>query len=74
VSLETRTPPPQIRAGKYGEEQLSIYLTGRRYGSLDVGETFVSAYDQIAAFCEQLLADFVLENVLRPVQQAIVIK
>jgi hypothetical protein len=74
VSFETRTTLQHIRSGEYPEEQFSVYLTGRRYGSLDAGETFVSAYDQLVQFCERLLDEFVLENVLRPVQQAIVIK
>ena len=74
ISFETRTTLQHIRTGEFPEEQFSVYLTGRRYGSLDAGETFVSAYDQIAEFCQRLLSDFVLDNVLRPVQQAIVIK
>lgn len=74
VSMETRTTLQHVRTGEFPEEQFSIYLTGRRYGSLDPGETFVSAYDQVAEFCQRLLDDYVLENVLRPVQQAIVIK
>jgi hypothetical protein len=74
ISIETRTTHQAIRTGDFPEEQFSIYLTGRRFGSLDPGESFVSAYDQVAAFCERLLHEFVIENVLRPVQQAIVIK
>jgi hypothetical protein len=74
VSIETRTTPIAIRTGEFPEEQFSIYLAGRRFGSLDAGETFVSAFDQVAEFCQQLLEGFVIENVLRPVQQAIVIK
>jgi hypothetical protein len=74
VSIETRTTLTHIRSGEFPEEQFSIYLTGRRHGSLDAGETFVSAYDQIADFCHKLLDEFVLENVLRPVQHAISIK
>jgi hypothetical protein len=74
VSCETRTTLQHVRSGEFPEEQFSIYLTGRRYGSLDPGESFVSAHEQIAAFCQKLLDGFVLENVLRPVQQAISIK
>ena len=54
--------------------EVPVRALERRYGSLDAGETFVSAYEQLVQFCERLLDEFVLENVLRPVQQAIVIK
>lgn len=74
VSCETRTTLQHVRSGEFPEEQFSIYLTGRRYGSLDPGETFVSVHQQISDFCLKLLDDFVLEHVLRPVQQAIAIK
>lgn len=74
VSFETRTTLQHIRTGEFPEEQFSVYLTGRRYGSLETGETFLSAYEQLAEFCQRLLHDFVVENVLQPLQQAIVIK
>src|SRR3990172_2999619 len=34
LSVETRTNAYQVRTGEYAEEQLSVYLTARQYGSL----------------------------------------
>ena len=34
LSVETRTNAYQVRTGDYPEEQLSVYLTARQYGSL----------------------------------------
>ena len=34
LSIETRTNAYQVRTGEFPEEQLSVYVTARRYGSL----------------------------------------
>lgn len=74
LSIETRTTAYHVRTGEYPEEQLSVYLTARRYGSLDKGETYTGAMHQLAKVCNQLLDDYVAENVLVPLQEAIAIK
>lgn len=74
VSVETRTSAYHVRTGDFPEEQLSVYLTARRYGSLDTGESFVSAMDKLASVCDEILDSFLIENVLRPLQQTISIK
>lgn len=74
IGIETRTSAYQIRTGDFPEEQFSVYVTGRRYGSLEPGESFSGAFDQLAEFCQDLLDNYVVENILRPVQQAIAIK
>ena len=42
ISVETRTNAYQVRMGEYPEEQLSVYVTARQYGSLDPDKTFVA--------------------------------
>lgn len=74
LSFETRTAAYHVRTGEFPEEQLSVYFTARRYGSLDPGETFVSALRQLAALCTELVDGYVVENVLKPLQQAIAIR
>ena len=74
LSVETRTTAYHVRTGDYPEEQLSVYLTARRYGSLETGETFVSAMLQLAEVCQELVEDYVIDNVLRPLQQTISIR
>lgn len=74
LSVETRTSAYHIRTGEFPEEQLSVYLTARRYGSLEPGETFVSTMQRLGEVCRELVDNYVIENVLRPLQQAIAIR
>jgi len=74
LGVETRTTAYQIRTDDYPDDQFSVYLTARRFGSLERDESLTETLDQLAAFCHNLLDDYVIENVLQPVQQAIVIK
>lgn len=74
LSVEPRTSAYHVRTGDYPEEQLSVYLTTRRYGSLDPGETYVSAMRRLAETCLELVDGYIAESVLRPLQQAIAMK
>lgn len=71
LSVETRTTPYQIRSGEYQEDQLSVYLTARRYGSLDPGTTFVDALAELANVCFETLDNYVIESVLEPLARTI---
>lgn len=71
LMIETRTNAYQVRRNEFPEEQLSVYFTVRQYGSL-VGETsFEQTYDELRAQAEELIDTYVVENVLRPLSQAI---
>lgn len=74
MSIETRTNAYQVRTGDYPEEQLSVYLTARQYGSLGPDTTFVAALDQLARICHEMVDAFVIDNVLRPLQRTIALK
>ena len=74
LSIETRTAAYHVKTNEYPEEQLSVYFTTRRYGSLDPGETYVDAMRQLSERCLELIDEFVIDNVLRPLQRAIAIK
>lgn len=74
LSIETRTSAYHVRTGEYPEEQLSVYLTTRRYGSLDPGETYISAMSRLTEICQEIVDSYVIENILRPLQQTIAIK
>ena len=74
LSFETRTTAYHVRTGEYPEEQLSFYLTARRYGSLEPNETFSSAMHRLVEICRQLIDDYVADHILRPLQQTIAIK
>ena len=74
ISIESRTSAYHIRTGEFPEEQLSVYLTLRRYGSLDANATYVDTMKNLQTHAINILNDYVVENVLQPLQQAIAIK
>src|SRR5687768_12900684 len=51
LSIETRTSMYHIRSGEYPEDQLSVYLTARQYGSLGTDTTFVSTLENLSRIC-----------------------
>ena len=74
LSVESRTNAFHLRTGQFPEEQLSVYVTARRFGSLEQNETFVDAINQLSKICQEVIDDHVLDNVLRPLQQAIALR
>jgi hypothetical protein len=74
LSIETRTTAYHVRTREFPEEQISVYFTARKYGSLENGETFVSAMNKLAETCREVVDHYIVENVLRPLQQTIAIR
>ena len=74
LSVETRTNAYQVRTGEFPEEQLSVYVTARQYGSLGPDKTFVETLEQLSVICDEMLETHVIENVLNPLAQAIALK
>lgn len=74
LSFEARTSAYHIRTGEFPEEQLSVYLTLRRYGSLDTGMTFVQTLENLQTHAARILNSHVIENILQPLHQTIAIK
>ncbi len=74
VSVETRTNAYQVRTGEYPEEQLSVYLTARQYGSLGPDLTFAAAFERLAKVCHELVDNYVIDQVLRPLARTIAMK
>lgn len=73
LSIETRTSAHHLKTKEFPEEQLSVYFTARRYGSLDGEETYVAGMRKLADICHEVVDTYIVENVLRPLQQAIAI-
>ncbi len=71
VSFESRTNAYQVRTGDFTEDQLSVYLTVRRYDSLGVKETYVEEFNRLAALCQDLTDEYLVPSVLRPLQERI---
>lgn len=74
LSFEPRTSAYHIRTGEFPEEQLSVYLTLRRYGSLDADMTYVQALENLQQHAARILDSYVMDNVLQPLHQTIAIK
>lgn len=74
ISAESRSSTLAIRTGEFPEEQLSVYLTIRRYGSLPVGTTYATAIKPLQEHAETITREYLAENVLIPLQRAIAIR
>ena len=74
VSTETRTNAFQVRTGDFPEDQLSVYVTARQYGSLDADTTYVQAVDRLAGLAREVVDSCVVEQILRPLARAISLK
>jgi hypothetical protein len=71
LMVETRTNAYQVRRGEYNEEQISVYFTVRQYGSLQPDTSFESTLARLRSQSEHLMEGYVIEQVLRPLAQAI---
>ena len=74
VSIETRTNAYQIRTGEYQEDQLSVYVTARQYGSLAVDVSYVEAIDQLSQLCQEIVDTYVIDSVLKPLARTIALQ
>lgn len=71
VSVETRTNAYHVRTGDYPEDQLSVYVSARRYGSLPPDMTYVDALADLQRICHEVVDEHVAESILRPLAQTI---
>jgi len=74
LSVETRTNAYHVRTGDFPEEQLSVYLTARQYGSLNSDATFLETVTRLSDACQEIVDNYVIDNVLRPLASAIALK
>lgn len=74
LSVETRTSAYHVRAREFPEEQLSVYVTARRYGSLEPGENYPDVLSRLHDVCMNALDNYVVDQVLVPLQQAIALQ
>ena len=74
LSIETRTNAYQVRTGEYPEDQLSVYVTARQYGSLDPDTTFVQSLENLVQICREMVDNYVIDQVLTPLARTIAMK
>lgn len=71
LMVETRTNAYHVRRGEYPEENISVYFTVRQYGSLSGASAFQETLKELNGQTEWLLGESVIQQVLKPLQQAI---
>ncbi len=74
VMVETRTNAYQVRRNEFAEESISVYFTMRQYGSLAHDSSYPEVLVELREDAETLLTDHVVEEVLKPLAQAIATK
>ncbi len=71
LMIETRTNAYQVRRNDFNEEAISVYFMVRQYGSLPHDSSLVQTLAELREVCEDLLEEHVIDEVLRPLAQAI---
>ncbi len=74
LSMETRTNAYHVRTGEFPEEQLSVYVTARQYGSLAAERTYVETVQHLRRICEDMLETHVIDHILGPLARTIAMK
>ena len=73
-SIETRTTEEHLRAQEFPEEELTVYLSMKRYGSLDEGESLQSRFDELVQQGMHTLDNFLIPQVVLPLKENIAIR
>ena len=74
LSIEARTTAYHVRTGEFPEEHLTVYLTMRRYGSLESNETYEAKLRDLHERAIKILDDQIIENVIEPLRARIAIQ
>ena len=71
INVETRTNAYQVRINDYPEEQISVYVTARQYGSLLAHQSFAETIDRLRQLCHETIDGYVIQHILQPLARAI---
>ena len=71
ILIETRTTAYNVKRSEYPEEPITLYFTMRQYGSLTPENTYSTLLNSIQEDCERLLEHAVINDVIKPLAQAI---
>jgi hypothetical protein len=74
LSIESRTNAYQVRTSDFPEEQLSVYFTARQYGSLAPDTTYVETLERLMKICREMVDNYVIDHVLRPLARTIAMR
>ena len=71
IGVETRTTPDQLRTGEFSEEQLSVYVNTRRFGSISPKLGYAGTIDYLAKVSREILESYVVGSILEPLAKSI---
>lgn len=71
LMIETRTNAYQVRRGDFPEDQISVYFTVRQYGSLNHDQSYEKTLVELRERSDELMDEYVVNQVLVPLSQAI---
>jgi len=74
LSIESRTNAYQIRTGEYQDDQISVYVTARQYGSLAPNQTYVETLDRLYEVCREMVDSYVVDAILEPLARTIALR
>jgi hypothetical protein len=71
VEILTRTDNYQVRTGDYSDDEISVYLTVRRYWGDRPKEPMEKVFDDMFERADHLSSSQVVPKILRPISSAI---
>jgi hypothetical protein len=71
LSVETRTSAYQVRTGQFNESPISVYFTVRQFWGKQPYKTFVESYQNQRRLLDELVTQYVVPNVIAPLQKVI---
>jgi hypothetical protein len=74
INFEPRTGSFQPRGPEFPDEMLSVYVTVRRFDSLGPDESFSEELKRLDRLMRELMDDYVIEHILKPLQNSIAIR
>ena len=74
LSVETRTTAYQVRTGTFPEAPISVYLTVRQFWARQPFATYAESYVKQREQLDELTAEYLLPNVIQPLQRVIATK
>jgi hypothetical protein len=74
INFEPRTGSLQARGPEYADELISVYVTVRRFDSLGPEETFGGELKRLDVLMRELMDNYVIEHILKPLQNSIAIR
>ena len=71
LNIETRTNAYQIRTNQFPEAPITVFFTVRQYWARQSTKTFVEGYQSQRKLCLELVDQYLIPAVIKPLNQTI---